>query len=568
MRLTDLPINTLKEVPSDAEAGSHQLMLRAGLIRQLASGLYTWLPLGMRVLNKVKKIIREEMNNAKALELTMPVVQPAELWVESGRWEEYGAELLRLQDRHNREYCLGPTHEEVITDIARHELKSYRQLPVNYYQIQTKFRNEIRPRFGVMRAREFVMKDAYSFHIDENSLLEGYHLMKEVYSNIFNRLQLTYRIVQADSGTIGGNKSEEFHVLAQSGEDAIAYSEKDGFAANIETIPLHPSNTKLAEPTEELKLVETPQVKTIKELCSFIKVKPEQCLKTLLVQGTDTPAVALILRGDHELNGVKAQNLKAVASPLRMLNTSEAKGATGVETGFLGPKDLKIPVYIDYSAAVVSDFVCGANINDHHYTGVNWKRDLPMPELADLRNAVAGDPSPSGNEPLSVAKGIEVGHIFQLGQKYSQAMKATVLDDEGKPRTMFMGCYGIGVTRVIAASIEQNHDEKGIIWPSAIAPYDVIIIPINMDKSYRIRETTEELYKKLQESGYETIMDDRSQRPGVKFADADLIGIPHRLVIAEKSLDQGQLEYKHRRSNETEMVPIKNIIKILKEKQL
>jgi prolyl-tRNA synthetase len=567
MRLSNFPINTLKEVPADAETRSHQLMIRAGLIRRLASGLYTWLPLGMRVLHKVKKIIREEMNNAKALELTMPVVQPAELWTESGRWEEYGPELLRLHDRHKREFCLGPTHEEVITDVARHELKSYRQLPVNYYQIQTKFRDEIRPRFGVMRAREFIMKDAYSFHMDEPSLLEGYHLMRETYTQIFTRLQLNFRIVQADPGTIGGNQSEEFHVLAESGEDAIAYSENDNFSANIEAVTLTSIDTPLQAPTKNLELIETPQVRTIQELCTYLKVTPDQCLKTLLVQGTKTPAVALILRGDHELNSVKAQALKSVASPIRMLRAPEVHESTGIEPGFLGPKGLEIPIYIDYSAAAMSDFICGANISDHHYIGANWKRDFPLSNMADLRNAVAGDPSPTGGSPLSITRGIEVGHIFQLGDKYSSAMNATVLDAKGSPQVMHMGCYGIGVTRVIAASIEQNNDEHGIIWPKAIAPFDVIIIPINRDKSCHVKEVSDEIYSRLEQSGFETLMDDRQQRPGVKFADADLLGIPHRLVITEKALDREEIEYKSRTSKDIEMVSIDELIGFLKEKQ-
>lgn len=564
MRLSNFPINTLKEVPATAETKSHQLMLRAGLIRRLASGLYTWLPLGMRVLHKVKKIIREEMNNAKALELTMPVIQPAELWKESGRWEEYGPELLRIQDRHKRDFCLGPTHEEVITDIARHELKSYRQLPVNYYQIQTKFRDEIRPRFGVMRAREFIMKDAYSFHIDESSLLEGYHAMRETYTQIFTRLQLNFKIVQADPGTIGGNQSEEFHVLAESGEDAIAYSKKDDFSANIETVSLPSIDMPVEAPTKNLKLIETPQTRTIQELCAYLKVTPDQCLKTLLVQGTETPAVALILRGDHELNNVKAQALNTVASPIRMLRAPEVHENTGIESGFLGPKDLKIPIYVDYSAAAMSDFICGANTRDHHYIGANWNRDFPLSNIADLRNAVAGDPSPAGGSPLSIARGIEVGHIFQLGSKYSSAMKATVLNAKGSSQIMHMGCYGIGVTRVIAASIEQNSDERGIIWPKAIAPFDVIIIPINMDKSCRVKEFSDEVYNRLEQSGFETLMDDRQQRPGVKFADADLLGIPHRLVITEKALDKEEIEYKSRTSKNIEMISIDELISFLK----
>ncbi len=567
MRLTNLPLTTFKEVPADAEVLSHQLMLRAGLIRRLASGLYSWLPMGVRVLHKVERIIREEMNKAGAVEVSMPVVQPAELWQESGRWEEYGPELLRLRDRHDREFCLGPTHEEVITDIARAELKSYRQLPVNYYQIQTKFRDEIRPRFGVMRAREFVMKDGYSFHLDEESLAEGYQIMRTAYERIFTRLQLEFRCVQADPGAIGGNQSEEFHVLADSGEDAIAYSKADGFAANLETVELRPPAEPRAEPEQDFEQVETPDVRTIEELAEFLNVPQQQCLKTLLVQGTDCPAVALLLRGDHELNRLKAEGLEDVAKPIRMLRANEVQAAAGVEPGFLGPKGLEVPVYVDHAAAAMSDFVCGANEVDQHYVGTNWERDLTLPTTADLRNAVAGDPSPVGGGPLAITRGIEVGHIFQLGKKYSEAMNATVLDAEGKPRTMQMACYGIGVTRVVAAAIEQNNDDRGIVWPDAIAPFDVILIPINMHKSYRVKEATDELYERLGSAGFEVLVDDRDQRPGFKFADADLVGIPHRLVVAEKSWDQGEIEYKSRRSGETEMVALDGLVEFLEARR-
>jgi len=560
MRLTDLPLNTFKEVPADAEVISHQLMLRAGLIRRLASGLYSWLPLGIRVLHKVQRIIREEMDKAGGLELLMPGVQPAELWRESGRWDQYGPLLLRLKDRHERAFCLGPTHEEVITDIARNELRSYRQLPVNYYQIQTKFRDEIRPRFGVMRAREFIMKDAYSFHLNEDSLVEGYQIMRQAYERIFTRLQLEFRIVLADPGEIGGNRSEEFHVLAESGEDAIAYSEADGFAANVETVALPPPEDRRPVPRKELERVETPNVRTIDELCTFLHVTPQQCLKTLLVQGAETPAVALLLRGDHELNSLKAESMDAVAKPIRMLRAAEVQAVAGIQPGYLGPEAAEMPIYIDQAATTMSDFVCGANEVDRHCIGANWERDFPLPQVADLRNAVAGDASPSGGDPLTIARGIEVGHIFQLGKKYSDAMGATVLDADGKPCAMQMGCYGIGVTRVVAAAIEQNNDERGIIWPEAIAPFDVILIPINMDKSYRVKEATDELYGRLKEAGFETLLDDRNQRPGVKFADADLIGIPHRLVVAEKALDQGAIEYKSRHSADTEMLAAENVI--------
>jgi len=568
MRLTNLPLNTQKEVPADAEILSHQLMLRAGLIRRVASGLYNWLPIGIRVLRKVEGIIREEMNRAGALELMMPIVQPAELWQESGRWEKFGPELLRLKDRHQRDFCLGPTHEEVITDIVRHELKSYRQLPVNYYQIQTKFRDEIRPRFGVMRAREFTMKDAYSFHIDEESLLrEGYEVMRATYNQILTRLQLKFRIVQADPGAIGGSRSEEFQVLAESGEDTIAYCDADGFAANVEVIELAPPSESRSSPRQTFGLVATPRIKSIQALSKFLKVGPEQCLKTILVQGNEVPAVALLLRGDHELNAMKAEKLDAIASPLRMLGTAEIHKATGYESGFLGPKGLNLPIYMDQSASLMSDFVCGANQADHHYRGVNWERDIIPPSTADLRNAIMGDPSPEGGGPLSIARGIEVGQIFQLGKDYSEAMDATVLDAEGKKCALEMGCYGIGVTRIVAAAIEQNHDDRGIIWPAAIAPFDVLIIPINMDKSYRIKKAADKVYRDLQRAGFDVLMDDRGHRPGVKFADADLLGIPHRLVIAESAWDKGEVEYKGRREDNSQLVPVKKLAQFLKNRR-
>ena len=565
MRLSRFPLTTFKEAPADAEVLSHQLMLRAGLIRRLASGLYSWLPLGVRVLHKIERIVREEMNRAGALEVSMPGVQPAELWRESGRWDDFGPELLRLHDRHRRDFCLGPTHEEVITDIARNELRSYRQLPVNYYQVQTKFRDEIRPRFGVMRAREFVMKDAYSFHLDEPSLVEGYQTMRRAYERIFDRLELDYRIVQADSGAIGGSQSEEFHVLADSGEDAIAYSDADGFAANLEMVPIAPPNEPdRPEPGEAVDCIPTPGIRTIAELCAFLHVALQRCLKTLLVEGTDIAAVALLLRGDHELNVRKAQALKGVATPLRLLSAGQVEAAAGVAPGSLGPVGLDVPAYVDHSAAGLGNFVCGANRADHHYTGVNWARDVPLPAAVDLRNATDADPSPSGGGPLSIARGIEVGHIFQLGTKYSTAMRATVLDSRGRARAMHMGCYGIGVTRVAAAAIEQSNDARGIIWPGAIAPFDVIVIPINLDKSYRVRAATDELSGRLQDAGLEVLVDDRAQRPGSKFADADLIGIPHRLVVAEKGLDLGQVEYKARRASGIEMIALDSLVEFLR----
>jgi prolyl-tRNA synthetase len=559
MYLSQLPIATFKETPSDADVVSHQLMLRAGLIRRLASGLYSWMPLGVRVLNKVTRIIREEMDRSGALEVSMPVVQPAELWQESGRWDAYGKSLLRFEDRHSRAFCLGPTHEEVITDIARNELKSYRQLPVNFYQIQTKFRDEIRPRFGVMRAREFLMKDAYSFHLDDESLAATYALMRDSYRRIFDRLQLEYRIVQADTGEIGGSISEEFQVLADSGEDAIAFCDAAGFAANVEVVELPPPAGGRPAPQAERELVATPEVRTIAEVAACLGVPAAQCLKTLLVRGSDADAVALILRGDHELNAIKAEKLPGVAAPLTMLRAAEVERATGSPPGSIGPVNLSLPAYVDQSAALVADFVCGANRDGYHFSGVNWDRDAPLPEVADLRNAVDGDPGPTG-EPLTIARGIEVGQIFQLGTKYSESMNATVLDPEGKPRHMPMGCYGIGVTRVVAAAIEQNHDENGIIWPDAISPYDVVVIPINFDKSAPVREAAETLYRELRAAGLDPVLDDRTQRPGFKFADADLVGYPHRIVVAEKGLAAGEFEYKARRASDTVMIPIDSVV--------
>jgi prolyl-tRNA synthetase len=560
MYFSKLPINTFKETPANADVVSHQLMLRAGLIRRLGAGLYSWLPLGVRVLNKVQNIIREEMNNSGALEVLMPTVQPAELWQESKRWDVFGPELLRFTDRHNRDYCLGPTHEEVITDIARSELKSYRQLPVNYYQIQTKFRDEVRPRFGVMRAREFTMKDAYSFHLDEASLAQGYQLMRKTYQRIFDRMQLEYRIVEADTGAIGGNQSEEFQVLAASGEDAIAYSDDDNYAANVEVVELKPSTLEAPPPRAQLERVATPGIGSIAELAEHLAINGNQCLKTLLVAGTESAAVALVLRGDHALNAIKAAKLPEVASPLTMLQPADVRSATGSIPGSVGPIGLEIPLFIDHSAALVADFVCGANVEGYHYTGANWGRDLPRPATVDLRNAVAGDPCPTGSGQLKIARGIEVGQIFALGTKYSLALDASVLDPDGQPRHMPMGCYGIGVTRVVAAAIEQNHDVNGIIWPQAISPFDVIVIPINMEKSERVRVATEALYAKLRGNGFDVLLDDRALRPGVKFADADLIGFPHRIVVGERGLEQGTLEYKSRRAAEPESIGADSVI--------
>jgi prolyl-tRNA synthetase len=551
MRLSQYPISTLKEVPGDAEVVSHQLMLRAGLIRRLAAGLYVWMPMGLRTLRKVESIVREEMNRAGALELCMPTIQPAELWKESGRWSKYGPELLRFKDRHDREFAYGPTHEEVITDIARRELRSYKQLPVNFYQIQFKFRDEIRPRFGVMRAREFLMKDAYSFHTDAASLAEGYRLMFDAYSRIFTRMGLKFRAVQADGGSIGGDTSQEFHVLADSGEDAIVFSDGDDYAANLETAATLPAGTPRAQATQALSKVSTPNARTIAELSAQLGVSPAQCVKTLLVEGSKGDVVALIVRGDHELNAVKAQKLEGVAKPLRMAGAERIRSVTGTEPGFIGPIGFEGTIYVDYAAAHAADFVCGANEKDVHFRGVNWGRDLPEPHAADLRNVQAGDPSPSGRGSLQIARGIEVGHIFQLGQLYSAAMNASVLDEQGKALTMFMGCYGIGVTRVVAAAIEQNHDANGILWPDAIAPFQVALVPINYQKSSRVQETADALYRDFNAAGIDTLLDDRDARPGVKFADSELMGIPHRIVIGERTLSAGNLEYRHRRASES-----------------
>ena len=547
MKTSQFPLTTLKEAPADAEVISHQLMLRAGMIRRLASGLYTWTPLGLRVLRKIENCIREEMNRAGAVELLMPTVQPAELWQESERWEQYGPELLRLHDRHQREFCYGPTHEEVITDYARRELKSYKQLPVNYYQIQTKFRDEIRPRFGVMRAREFIMKDAYSFHIDQASLQQGFASMRQAYCCIFDRLGLRYRAVAADSGAIGGQVSTEFHVLANSGEDAIAYSTDSDYAANIELaaalppIPATPTEPAAAE------LVATPTQKTIAEVAEFLQVPPQQCLKTLVVAGTDTPAVALILRGDHSLNELKLSKRPEIATPLRFIDAEKITALLHCEPGFIGPKDLPLPMLVDHAAAQVNNIVCGANISGKHWRGLQWDRDITTDiTTVDIRNVVAGDPSPDGQGVLRIARGIEVGHIFQLGDKYSRAMNATVLDEQGKSVVMQMGCYGIGVTRLVAANIEQNHDARGILWPTAIAPFALALLPINMHKSIRLRDAVTQLYQQLSDAGYEVLLDDRKIRPGVMFADMDLIGIPHRLVLSETGLDDGLIEYVYR----------------------
>ncbi len=553
MRYTEFGLTTLKETPAEAEIVSHQLMLRAGLIRRLASGLFTWMPLGLRVLRKVERIVREEMDKAGALELLMPAVQPAELWQESNRWDKYGSLLLRMKDRHERDFCFGPTHEEVITDIARRELRSYKQLPVNFYQVQTKFRDEIRPRFGVMRAREFIMKDAYSFDVDQAGLEASYQRMHAAYTAIFERLGLEFRVVDADSGEIGGSRSQEFHVIADSGEDAIAYSDEDSYASNIETAATLPTDTAPAPPTQDFATVETPGATTIDALCELLDITPEQTLKTLIVEGNDGP-VALVLRGDHELNAIKAAGLPEVSEPLTMADGKTVFEATGAKTGYAGPIGLSVPVYFDHAVKPMSDFVCGANENGKHHTGVNFGRDIELPDTVDLRNVVDGDPVPGGNGHLRIARGIEVGHIFQLGTQYSEAMNATVQDADGNDVTMVMGCYGIGVTRIVGAAIEQNHDDRGIIWPEPLTPFDVVIVPINMQRSDALREAAGALYEELQEKGYDVLFDDRDARPGVKFADAELIGIPHRLVISEKGLAAGELEYRHRRDAEAQVL--------------
>ncbi|WP_022948954.1 proline--tRNA ligase [Methylohalobius crimeensis] len=563
MRTSQFPLHTLKETPADAEIVSHQLMLRAGLIRKLAAGLYTWLPLGIKVLRKVERIVREEMDRAGALELLMPALQPAELWRESGRWEQYGPELIRLRDRHERDFCLGPTHEEIITDLVRSEIKSYKQVPVNFYQIQTKFRDEIRPRFGVMRSREFSMKDAYSFHRDMDSLQETYDAMYDAYSRIFTRLGLEFRAVLADPGAIGGNRSHEFHVLADTGEDAIAFSTENDYAANVELAEALPPADARPAPAETLAEVDTPDQHTIEEISQFLQIKPERILKTLLVKGEEDRLVGLLLRGDHELNPVKAEKLSGVKAPLTFATEAEIRAAAGCGPGSLGPVELNVEMICDHSAAVLADFVCGANQDGKHLRGVNWERDLSLPETADLRNVVEGDSSPDGKGTLEIRRGIEVGHIFQLGTKYSQAMGATILDENGREEALIMGCYGIGITRVVAAAIEQNHDPQGIIWPQAIAPFQVALVPVNMHKSERLREAAEGLYRELQQAGVEVLFDDRKSRPGVMFADMELIGIPHRVVLSDRLLDEEQVEYRGRRDAESRKVDRNEIVALL-----
>jgi prolyl-tRNA synthetase len=566
MRTSKYLLATQKETPSDAEVISHKLMLRAGMIRKLAAGLYTWLPLGLRVLRKVEMIVREEMNKAGAQEVLMPAIQPAELWQESGRWDQYGPELLRLNDRHDREFCFGPTHEEVITDLVRNEIRSYKQLPANFFQIQTKFRDEIRPRFGVMRAREFLMKDAYSFHLDEDSLKDTYKAMYDAYSRIFSRLGLDFRPVQADTGNIGGSESHEFHVLAESGEDAIAFSSNSDYAANVELAEAITTQTARTAPTVDMQVVDTPGQHTIEEVSTFLKVNPAKTVKTLLVQGVNESIVALVLRGDHELNVLKAEKLDQVASPLAFATVEQIRATANCDAGSIGPVGLSVVVIADRSAAQLNDFVCGANQDGKHYTGVNWGRDLPEPQLADLRNVLEGDPSPDGKGVLSIKRGIEVGHIFQLGTKYSKAMNATCLDENGKQIVMTMGCYGIGISRIVAAAIEQNHDDRGIIWPASIAPFEIALLPMNMYKSQRLQDAAHKLYEELLDNGFDILFDDRKERAGVMFADMELIGIPHRLVLSDRGLDAGTVEYKGRLDKDSQDIPIEGLVMLLKDK--
>lgn len=569
MRASQFLIATVKETPSDAVVISHQLMLRAGLIRKLASGLYSWLPTGLRVLRKVEAIVREEMDKSGAQEVCMPVVQPAELWQESGRWQQYGPELLRISDRHHNDFCLGPTHEEVITDLIRNEVRSYKQLPANFYQIQTKFRDEIRPRFGVMRSREFIMKDAYSFHNDQASLQQTYDVMHATYTSIFTRLGLGFRPVIADTGSIGGSGSHEFHVLADSGEDAIAFSDESDYAANVEKAEALAPAGERAAPGAELQKIATPGQHSIDEVSQGLGVEPDRIAKTLLVLGeheagdTQPPLVALVLRGDHELNEIKAEHLEGVHAPLQFASDAQIRQAIGCSPGSIGPVNMDIDIIADRSAAHLADFVCGANEDGFHLTGVNWQRDCTYTRVEDIRNVVSGDPSPDGKGTLDIKRGIEVGHIFQLGTKYSQALNATVLNEQGKDQVMIMGCYGIGVTRVVAAAIEQNHDERGIIWPEAIAPFQIALVPLNMQKSAEVAEHSETLYRQLTEQGYDVLLDDRNERPGVKFADMELIGIPHRIVIGDRGLKNGVLEYQGRTDSESSDIPVADVLSFI-----
>ena len=573
MRASQFLIATQKETPADAEVISHQLMLRAGLIRRLASGLYTWLPMGLRSIRKVERIVREELDAAGAQELLMPAVQPAELWQESGRWQQYGPELLRLKDRHQRDFCIGPTHEEVITDMVRKEVRSYKNLPMNFYQIQTKFRDEVRPRFGVMRSREFIMKDAYSFHLDQESLQQTYDAMHTAYTNIFTRLGLNFRAVRADSGTIGGDASQEFHVLARSGEDDIAFSNSpnSNFAANVETAEAMLPEAKRGAPSKLMEKIHTPDQKTIDSVCEFLGLTKQQSLKTLVVLGTadqagKQPLVALVLRGDHSMNEIKAEKHPLIAEPLTMAPEQRIIDELGTKPGSIGPVGLTISIIADRAVTVMNDFTAGANEAGYHHTNVNWQRDCDYSDVADIRNVVEGDPSPCGHGEIEIKRGIEVGHIFQLGDKYSRAMNATVLNENGKAQFMQMGCYGIGITRVVAACIEQNFDDKGIMWPLALAPFEIALIPLNYEKSEAVRTATDKLYNELKMAGIDVIMDDRAMRPGVKFADAELIGLPHRVVIGDRGLDSGTLEYRDRRAEANEDMPLEGALEFIKTK--
>ena len=560
MRVSQFPISTLRETPADAEIISHQLMLKAGLIRRLASGLYTWAPFGLRVLRKVEAIVREELNQAGAVELLMPSVQPAELWEESGRWEQYGAELLRIRDRHGRDFCYGPTHEEIIVDYARKELNSYKQLPANFYQIQTKFRDEVRPRFGIMRAREFLMKDAYSFHLSQESLQDTYDVMFATYSRIFERLGLKFRPVRADTGSIGGNASHEFHVLADAGEDAIAFSDQGDYAANVELAQTLAPTAARPEANASIQTVDTPNQHSIEEVCNFLTCEASQVIKTLLVLGEkEDEVVALLLRGDHELNEIKAEKIVGIANPLCFADEAQIQASAGCAAGSIGPVGLNIRIIADFSTQNLTDFTCGANTDGQHLTGVNWLRDLPEAEFMDLRNVVDGDPSPDGQGTLSLVRGIEVGHIFQLGTKYTEAMNATVLNENGKAQVMTMGCYGIGVSRVVAAAIEQNYDKDGICWPASLAPFQLSLIPLNYFKSAAVKTAADALYNSLKEQGYDVLLDDRNMRPGAMFADHELLGIPHRVVISDRGLKKGEYEYKARQGGEAIYIPLEQI---------
>ncbi len=567
MRVSRFFLSTLKEAPAEAEIVSHKLMLRAGLIRRLGSGLYTWMPLGLRVLRKVENIVREEMNAAGAIELLMPAVQPAELWQESGRWEAFGPLMLKIKDRHQRDFCFGPTHEEVITDLARREIKSYRQLPINLYQIQTKFRDEIRPRFGVMRAREFLMKDAYSFHADRASLEATYRLMYDAYSRIFTRLGLKFRAVAADPGAIGGSASHEFHVLADAGEDAIAYCPNSDYAANVELAEALPPDEPPPPPSQSMTRVATPGRHSIEEVAAYLGVPPRRILKSLFVVSRDGQPYLLLLRGDHTLNEVKTAKHFASRGGFRFATEAEIRERFGCGAGSLGPVDAPVPLVADRSVLAMADFVCGANQDGYHYTGVNFGRDLPAPgTVADLRNVVAGDPSPDGKGRLEIVRGIEVGHIFQLGTKYSAAMNATFLDEAGQSRPMEMGCYGIGVSRIVAAAIEQNYDERGIIFPAPMAPFQLALVALGLARSPGVRETAERLHTSLEAAGVEVLFDDRDERPGVMFADMELIGLPHRVVVSERGLKQGSIEYQGRRDPKPEHVPLASAVEFLKSK--